>query len=345
MKILLVRLSSFGDVVFTLPLAHALRSSFPGATLAWAVEAPLAPLLEGSPDVDLVLTATTRAWRRAPLSREIRLDASRFVREARAYDPDLVVDAQGLFKSAWIPLLLPAARRVGFGPRSATERVACLATDEWVRAPRGAHVVDRGLALARHLARPIPGRDGFSRVPDVSHLVSRPDGPVDEWLRARGGAPFVLLQPFASARGKEWRNPPVLDFAARLAAAGAPPAVLRWGPGEEERARGLATGSEGLLTLAPPAGPAASARLAAAAALFVGADTGPTHLAAAAGTPTIALYGPTDPVRFGPVGPRARTAPLPAEPYNPPTGLGRAPDDEPDPLSRAALDLLGLPPR
>ena len=61
MRILFVRLSSFGDVVFALPAAKALRASFPGATLAWAVEGPLAPLLGGAPYVDEILVANTRA--------------------------------------------------------------------------------------------------------------------------------------------------------------------------------------------------------------------------------------------------------------------------------------------
>jgi ADP-heptose:LPS heptosyltransferase len=86
--------------------------------------------------------------------------------------------------------------------------------------------------------------------------------------------------------------------------------VLRWGPGEESRAAELIalskkSSSSPSILLAPPTTPASSARLAARAALFVGADTGPTHLAAAAGVPTLALFGPTAVERFSPVGPRA----------------------------------------
>lgn len=299
MKILLVRLSSFGDVVFTLPLAKALRRE--GDRLAWAVEGPLAGLLEGASYVDEVLVATTRAWRRSPFSARTRSELETFLSALRAFSPDVVVDAQGLFKSAWITLAARAPRKIGFGLRTATERVNALVTRERVDVPPGTHVVDRGLGLAEHLL----GRGGLARTPDVSHLVERPSPEVDDWIAARPSRPFALLQPFSSRGTKEWDAAETAAFCRLLAAKGCDP-VLRWGPGERDRAERIVAGSGGTASLAPPTPPAATARLASRAALFVGADTGPTHLAAAAGTPTVALFGPTDPARFGPVGPRVR---------------------------------------
>ncbi len=299
MKILLVRLSSFGDVVFTLPLAKALRGA--EDRLAWAVEGPLADLLAGAPYVDEALPATTRAWRKRPFAAQTRGELGAFLSSLRAFGPDLVVDAQGLLKSAWVTAAARAPRKVGFGFRTATERVNALFTRERVDVPTGAHVVDRGLALAERVL----GRGGLERTPDVAHLVGRPAPEVDAWLAARPARPFALLQPFSSRATKEWGAGETAAFCRALAARGID-VVLRWGPGERERAAEIAARADGAATLAPPTPPAASARLAAAAALFVGADTGPTHLAAAAGTPTIALYGPTDPLRYGPVGPRVR---------------------------------------
>jgi ADP-heptose:LPS heptosyltransferase len=188
---------------------------------------------------------------------------------------------------------------VGYGFRTATERIACLALDERVDTP-ARHVVDRALELAAYLT----GRSDHDRVPDVKHLVERPDEAVDAFCAL--APPFALLQPFASRREKEWREDELVPFARALRAGTGLAAVVRWGPGERERAEALVHAiGEGAL-LAPPAPPAASARLASRARLFVGADTGPTHLAAAAGTPTVALFGPTDPARFAPIGPRVR---------------------------------------
>jgi ADP-heptose:LPS heptosyltransferase len=230
---------------------------------------------------------------------------------------DLVVDAQGLFKSALVTALARgASRKVGFGWKTATERVNCFVTDERVEVDRAArpHVLDQMLALAEH----VTGRTGFERMPDVSHLVEKEDPVVDAWLERHGQRPFAVLQPFSSKVNKEWGADDVAAFAAWLGSEGIQP-VLRWGPGEETRAAALLdlskkSSSSSLslppsisplpLLLAPPTSPASTARLAARAALFVGADTGPTHLAAAAGTPTLALFGPTPSERFGPVGPR-----------------------------------------
>ena len=144
----------------------------------------------------------------------------------------------------------------------------------------------------------------------MKHLVEKPDPPVDEWLEQHGQRPFAVLQPFSSKVNKEWPAGEVVAAAEWLSSEGIQP-VLRWGPGE--RGPGAEPSypfQESLLfllflsLLAPPTSPSSTARLAARAALFVGADTGPTHLAAAAGTPTLALFGPTPPERFGPVGPR-----------------------------------------
>jgi lipopolysaccharide heptosyltransferase I len=318
MRILFVRLSSFGDVLFALPAAKALRSNLAGARLTWAIEPPLAPLVEGAPYVDEVIGVDTRGWRRAWRARKTSEEISELLRKVREAGEgfDLVVDAQGLFKSALVTAAIPsAARKVGFGWRTATERINCLFTDERVDVDRAArpHVLDQMLALAEH----VTAKSGFERTPDVRHLVERADPAVDAWLEQNGRRPFAVLQPFSSKVNKEWAEADVVVFAAWLSSEGIQP-VLRWGPGEESRASALidlskkssplsslspSTSSLPLL-LAPATNPASTARLAARAALFVGADTGPTHLAAAAGAPTLALFGPTPPGRFGPVGPR-----------------------------------------
>src|SRR5450755_1119928 len=100
MRVLLVRLSSFGDVVFALPAAKALKTALPGTHLAWAVEGPLARLLEGASYVDEILVANTRGWRKDLLGKETRAGISDFLRGGKEFGADLVVDAQGLFKSA-----------------------------------------------------------------------------------------------------------------------------------------------------------------------------------------------------------------------------------------------------
>ncbi len=330
MRVLFVRLSSFGDVVFALPAARAIRLARPGTTLAWAIEPALAPLVRGASFVDEVLEADTRGWRRSIAARTTHREIRDFLRKEREFPPDLVVDAQGLLKSALVTASVSAPRKVGFGWRTATERVNCLFTREHVEAAGRPHVLDRMLALAEH----VTGESGFDRVPDVRHLVDREDPVVDEWLKRYGMRPFAVLQPFSSKVDKEWRAADVIAFAERLRGGGTQP-VVRWGPGEESRARELQDLSKNLLLLAPPTTPASTARLASRARLFIGVDSGPTHLAAAAGTPTLALFGPTDPARFGSVGPRVEILCARPGAYNPETGMGVPPDEV-----LAAIDRL-----
>src|SRR5512143_169631 len=132
MRILFVRLSSFGDVVFALPAAKALRTALSNAHLTWAIEPPLAPLLEGAPFVDDVVPVDTRGWRRAWRAAKTRKEIREFLGKIRGRETrsgasndagpaprlpapskkspaslrtrpfDLVVDAQGLFKSSLV---------------------------------------------------------------------------------------------------------------------------------------------------------------------------------------------------------------------------------------------------
>ena len=175
MRLLFVRLSSFGDVVFALPAAKALRDSGAGTALTWVIEPGLAPLLSGAPYIDEILGADTRGWRRALLAGSTRREVGSLLARLRKRPFDVVVDAQGLLKSALVTAAAPAGRKVGFGWRTATERV---------EADGRPHVLDRMLALAEH----VTGRSGFDRVPDVRHLVDRPDPEVDAWLARQGGA-------------------------------------------------------------------------------------------------------------------------------------------------------------
>src|SRR5512143_3362682 len=187
MRTLFVRLSSFGDVVFALPAAKALHAAHPGTTLAWAVEPPLAPLLEGASYVDRIVPVDTRRWRRSLLSASTRQEIRKALEAGQTFAPELVVDAQGLFKSALVTAAVSAGRKVGFGWRTAAERVNCLFTRERVDADGRPHVLDRMLALAEHVA----GHGGFDRVPDVRHLVDREDAAVDSWLAENGGRPLA----------------------------------------------------------------------------------------------------------------------------------------------------------
>ncbi|MGH9398720.1 MAG: glycosyltransferase family 9 protein, partial [Thermoanaerobaculia bacterium] len=291
MKILIVRLSAMGDIVHALPLAdNAARA---GAAVGWVVERPYRELLESNPSVAEVFTADTGAWRRRPLAapgavRELRAALKRFA-------PDLTIDAQGLWKSAWAAVLA-GAPVTGLPWRGRKEPASAILSGRSVQpAPEDVHVVDRNLALL--------GPAGIAiacRIPDARYLLTPSDPEADAFL-ARLPRPFALYHPGAGRPEKTWGEQRYADLARRFAAQRGLFPVVSWGPGDEERAAHLSRLVPEAVPL-PRLGLRALAQVLAAARLVVAGDTGPLHLADALRTKVVAIFGPTDPVRNGPYG-------------------------------------------
>ena len=108
-RILLVRTSAMGDVVHCLPVLTALRRRLPRARIAWAVEASMAPLLEGHPDLDLRVPVRLRAWRHTPFARDTRGEIASALGALRDFAPDLALDLMGNHKGAILARLSGAA--------------------------------------------------------------------------------------------------------------------------------------------------------------------------------------------------------------------------------------------
>ncbi|HEX3552429.1 MAG TPA: lipopolysaccharide heptosyltransferase I [Thermoanaerobaculia bacterium] len=294
MRILIVRTSALGDVVHALPVLTALRRQLPEAKIGWVVEEPMAPLLEGHPDLDALLVVRLRQWRRS-----LRSPAIQNLRELRAFlsaldrfAPDAVLDLMGNHKAGVISALTLADRRIGFARSARREPSSAIWISQPV-VPRGAHAVDRMLSLLDALGLPAEPADfGPEKL-----FREEPAA-----VRDAAGEPFVLLHPGAGWANK--RYPPAWwgEAARRLHAAAGVPIRVAVARGEEELAAGVqAAGGEAVRTV-----PAPDLRTLAAlirrARLMLGGDSGPTHLAHALGTPVLMVMGPTDPERSGPYG-------------------------------------------
>jgi lipopolysaccharide heptosyltransferase I len=295
-SILVVRLSSLGDLVHTLPVVAALRSRFPDARIDWLVETRHREVLLDNPDVSDLIEVDTLGWRRRLFSprtwREIRKSIGR-IRERRY---DFVLDLQGTIKSAVSAFLARSDRRIGFGAGHLKERTAALLYTERVAA-NGArpHVIDRHLGLLRALDIDTQER----RFP----ISVSPAGTAAESELARMTLhEYVLLNPGGSWVTKRWSPERFGELAAAIEREWKLESLVVWGPGEEAMAREVVEASKGAARLAPRTSLRELVPYIKKARLFVSGDSGPLHLASACGVPAVGILGPTDPARNGPFG-------------------------------------------
>ncbi len=294
-RILIVKLSSLGDVLHTLPAGQLLRSAFPDAHLGWAVERSHAGLLERQPWLGERLI-----WERGQ-----RYGGIPFVRSLRAGRWDVAIDFQGLLRSALVARL-SGARQV-FGHVPAKECAHWLYHRRIPLATMDRHAVDRSLDLAGAVIERL-GAQSPSPTMAKSHFPLFPSSAdveaVDGWLHERGFRPgerLVLLNPHCRKAANRWPTERFAAMAQRLLDV----------PGVNVAVVGGKIAGEVCDAIAAPLGDRvwradgafnllASAELIRRADAFVTGDTGPMHIAAAVGTPIVALFGPANPLRTGP---------------------------------------------
>jgi heptosyltransferase-1 len=307
-KILITRLGAMGDIIHSLPAAASLRCAFPRAVIGWVVEerwtdllsAPSAINVErgGSPEkplADRIHISNTRAWRLAPFSDETWLEMRAFLRDVRAPGYSLAIDLQAAARSALICGLSGAKERIGF--RQPRERWARLFYTRAVET-RTPHVVEQGLELVSAVA-------GNASSPAQFPLPRDPEA--EAWCLSGlarmglGDQPFAVISPGAGWGAKCWPADRYGALAQELNRSGLG-AIVNFGPGEEPLAQAVVEQSQGA---ARPVTCTIGQLIALTrrARLFIGGDSGPTHLAAALGIPVVAIYGPTNPARNGPYGP------------------------------------------
>ncbi|HXZ49714.1 MAG TPA: lipopolysaccharide heptosyltransferase I [Usitatibacter sp.] len=283
-RILLVKLSSLGDVIHLLPAVSDLRGRVPGAHVGWAVEEAYRPLVRLHPGVDDAIAVPLRALRREPFSprRWRALAAARRALRAGAWD--YVIDAQGLLKSACVARW---ARGPAFGldARSARERIASRFYDVKVPVARDLHAVERNRRLLGQVF-------GYAVDAAPRYGLAPPSAP-PAWVPARR---YAVLLHAASRPAKLWPEARWIELA-RLFSAEGWATVFPGGTAAERDAAARLAATAGPDALAAPAmdlGEAAA--LLAHAGAVVGVDTGLTHLAVALDVPTVVgIYCATSP--------------------------------------------------
>ena len=283
-EILTIKLRYLGDVLLATPTWHALKAAYPTARLTVVVNRGTEEILHANEDVDEII----------PLERGSLLEQARFVAAIRCRRFELVVDLTDGDRAAVLTRFSGASVRIGFNDEHRwTQR--CYTTV--VRGDAGAHRIERDLAALRPL-----GIYASERTPRL-RLTQDDDRHADELidrLEVRQDRPFVIIQPGARYWFKAWPSERFAVLADRLADDGYQVLV---GGSEEECAlvhRVVSQAKHPLITLAGRSSIRTFAALLKRAALFVGNDTGAMHIAAAVGTPLVALFGPSNPREWGP---------------------------------------------
>ncbi len=309
LRVLLVRLSAIGDCLHAAPVASALRRAHPDAFIGWAIQEPAATLLRGYTGVDRL-----HLYPRRTRGIGAHLDAlRRFRRELRSCRYDVAVDVQGLTKSGLVAWWSGAAERVGFrgGPAMGSRELNALFLNRRFAVGLGVrHVVDRNLALLSASGLVVDEHPVAEwRLPDYAE-----PGPLSFLERHDlSDGRYAVVSPGTIWRTKHW---PPRHFAAAVRRIGSErglPVVVAWAGEEERRAAEEIVSGAGdgcRVLLAPPTDLRELATLLRRAALFLGCDSGPAHLAAALGVPCVSVFGPTDPARNGPYGPRSAAVQL-----------------------------------
>jgi lipopolysaccharide heptosyltransferase I len=302
-NILIVKTSAIGDVIHTLPALNALRRKFPEARIDWLVEEAAADLVIGHKAVDAVLVSRRKAWVR-DLKQGRVLAAWRgfsdFVRELRGTEYDLLLDFQGLLKSGIFVGLSRAKRKVGFGRGMEHAECSYLFLNE----PIPPVNMDQHAAIRELLLLKTIGIESEEIVFDLP-VGEEQREKIGHLLAAEGidpAKPLVAINPMTTWETKHWRNDRFARVADSLLDKGVA-VVFSGGPQDVqgiEGIRGAMTGKA--VNLAGRTTLKELAALYERVNLLITTDTGPMHLAAAAGTPVVALFGPTAPWRTGPFG-------------------------------------------
>ena len=283
LRIVVVRLGSLGDIVHTFPAVAGLRESFPAAEIVWLTHPRWADLVASS-------TLATEIW---PVDSRDLSSVRKVIGKLRARKWDTAIDYQGLWKAALLPFFGGAPKRIGFS--SATIRefgVPILYTDSVVC--RTTHIADQNGELSLRAG----AKQSVGRV--VLKVAESDTGRVRSDLAKEGLSQYIVLSPGGGWRSKCWPAERFGALSQRILKEIGLPCVINYGPGEELLAADVLAASGDAKPIIYDGEMATLKALLQGARCIIGGDTGPLHLAVALGTPAVALFGPTDPVRNGP---------------------------------------------
>jgi lipopolysaccharide heptosyltransferase I len=300
MKILFVKLSSIGDIVHTLPTLSAVRNALPNAEISWAVEKSSAEILRGNALIDNLIEIDTRSLRGGKIIENILLDAGKQVRELRRFSYDAALDFQGLLKSATIAKLSKAKRTYGFAKQNLREPASRFLLTKTFETPPKIHIIRKNLTLAEKALNIAAATENFE-FPIFTNEAHKAEA---EKIVSETGENFAILNPAGGWVTKLWHAEKFGQLADKLWEENGLVSVVSTAPNETDLARAVLENSKSGKVFLAQTSLKGFYELARRARIYVGGDTGPTHLAVAAQTPIVGIFGPTEWWRNGSPNPK-----------------------------------------
>lgn len=286
-KILIVKPSSLGDVVHSLPFLNAIDTCFPQAEIHWVIAKGLEGLLEGHPMIERLIIINKDLWKQITLVGNTLKEIRELFSQLRREKYDMVIDLQGLLRSGLITWATDAPVRVGFSEAREGSR---LFYTKKVTGGKEIHAVERYMKVAAEL-----GCEDLDRV----FPFPPSDGSDSEVKKLAGPGPYAVLVPGARWKTKVW---PAESFG-KVAAMLPLRSVVVGGDADRVIADEVVLNSGGKArSLAGQTGLRTLTEIMRTAKVVITNDSGPMHIAAALNIPVIAIFGPTSPGRTGPYG-------------------------------------------
>ncbi|MGV3742051.1 MAG: glycosyltransferase family 9 protein [Burkholderiaceae bacterium] len=290
-RILIVRTSAIGDVVFASPLARALRRAHPDAHIAWLVEPGIDALIASAPSIDERILWPKAEWKalwRGGRRLEMLKRVLAFRKLLRSKQFDTVLDLQGLLKSGLLARMTGASRRIGLGSKEGSQY---LMTEVVPRGGDPARISSEYLYLAQYLGLP---DDDF--MPTL-HVAGDVEARVLERLAEQGLAPgnYAVFAAFTTRPQKHWFDDAWRSLAPLLRRQTSLTPLLLGGPADLDAAAELTRGDKTIVNMVGKTRLDETVAIIKHAGAVIGVDTGLTHMGIAFDVPTIALFGSTCP--------------------------------------------------
>ena len=299
MRILIVKLGSIGDIVHTLPALAEIRRNFSNAEISWVVEKHSAEILRGNPAIDRLIEIETKNLGSNANGEAVLRNLRGQLSELRKGKFNIALDFQGLIKSAVVAKLSGAKKRWGFAGRARRESASRIFLTNTVKIPPRTHIIRKNLLLARTAL----GIKPFESL-DFPIFVSPTECEEAAAIIDRVGPRFAILNPGGGWVTKLWDARKFGQLADRLWNEFRLPSVIVSGPNEGELARLAFESAVSGKVLSTTPSLKGFFELARKATVYVGGDTGPTHLAIAAHAPIVGIFGPTEWWRNGSPNPK-----------------------------------------